>query len=228
MLGAATARLVEGAATLGETERVRVKGADEPVSARRLLGVPEGLARSSGRVEPGRPTVEMSAIESLLDRAVKGRGGVLCVVGSPGIGKSRCARSHGVARRRDVEVFGTFCESHATDVSFRVVAQFLRAATGVSGLHAEAARARIQAQVRDTDVGIWRSSMTCSACRSRGSPTQSIQRAPAAVDRDDQRRPVRAPTPRCTSSRTPIGSIPSASRCFPSSSRSSRRHARWS
>ena len=154
MLSESTARLVEGAATLGETERVRIKGADEPVSARRLLGVPEG-SRALRRAESnlvGRRW-EMSAVESLLDRAVEGRGGVVCVVGSPGIGKSRLLlEAAAIARRRDVEVFGTFCESHATDVSFRVVARLLRAATGVSGLHAEAARARIRDQVRDTDV----------------------------------------------------------------------------
>ena len=41
MLSASTARLVEGAATLGESELIRIKGADAPVSARRLLGIGE-------------------------------------------------------------------------------------------------------------------------------------------------------------------------------------------
>jgi len=41
MLSASTARLVDGAAALGEPEMVRIKGADEPVLARRLLGMPE-------------------------------------------------------------------------------------------------------------------------------------------------------------------------------------------
>src|ERR1700753_3062718 len=39
MLSASTARLVDGAATLGESELVQIKGADAPVPARRLLGV---------------------------------------------------------------------------------------------------------------------------------------------------------------------------------------------
>src|SRR6185436_3714220 len=38
MLTTSTAQLVEGAATLGEPELVRIKGADQPVLARRLLG----------------------------------------------------------------------------------------------------------------------------------------------------------------------------------------------
>ena len=39
MLSASTARLVEGAAGLGEPELVQIKGADEPVPARRLLSM---------------------------------------------------------------------------------------------------------------------------------------------------------------------------------------------
>src|SRR5208283_5304949 len=39
MLSASTARLVEGAAALGAPEMVRIKGAEDPVAARRLLGM---------------------------------------------------------------------------------------------------------------------------------------------------------------------------------------------
>ena len=39
MLSESTARLVEHAAVLGEPEWVRIKGADEPVPARRLLAM---------------------------------------------------------------------------------------------------------------------------------------------------------------------------------------------
>jgi class 3 adenylate cyclase len=42
MLSASTARLVEGAVTLGESELVQIKGADAPVPARRLLGMDDG------------------------------------------------------------------------------------------------------------------------------------------------------------------------------------------
>src|ERR1700752_993615 len=90
MLSAATSRLVEGAAALGEPEMVRLKGAEEPAAAHRLLGIgdphlPGGRAVSTlvGR------GWEMSAVESLLNRAVEGHGTVVGVVGPPGIGKSR-------------------------------------------------------------------------------------------------------------------------------------------
>ena len=93
LLSASTARLVEGAATLGEVELVRIKGIDQPVCAQRLLGVPEGR-HAVGRAESnlvGRRW-ELSAVEGLLERAVDGHGAVVTVVGSPGIGKSRLVR----------------------------------------------------------------------------------------------------------------------------------------
>jgi adenylate cyclase len=41
MLSGSTARLFDGTASLGEPEIVRIKGAEEPVAARRLLGMEE-------------------------------------------------------------------------------------------------------------------------------------------------------------------------------------------
>src|SRR5271166_4776627 len=93
MLSASTARLVDGAATLGEFEVVQIKGADEPVPAQRLLSMGEGH-RAVGRAESilvGRRW-ELSAVEGLLGRAIDGHGAVVGVVGSPGIGKSRLVR----------------------------------------------------------------------------------------------------------------------------------------
>ena len=93
MLSASTARLVDGAAALGEPELVQIKGADEPVAAQPLLGM-ERTASPIGRAESnlvGRQW-EMSAVEGLLDRAIDGHGAVVGVVGPPGIGKSRLVR----------------------------------------------------------------------------------------------------------------------------------------
>ena len=49
MLSASTARLVDGSAALGEAELVRIKGAEEPVAAHRLLGI--GEQHRVGRAE---------------------------------------------------------------------------------------------------------------------------------------------------------------------------------
>ena len=153
MLSASTARLVEGAATLGDAELVQIKGADAPVPARRLLGVAD-RHRAVGRAESnlvGRRW-EMSAVEGLLDRAIDGHGAVVTVVGSPGIGKSRLVREvAAIAAGRGVEVFSAYCESHATDVAFHVVARLLRAAIGVRGLDGPAARERVRSRVPEAD-----------------------------------------------------------------------------
>jgi predicted ATPase len=153
MLSASTARLVERSAALGEAELVQIKGAHEPVRAHRLLGVGD-RHRAFGRAESnlvGRRW-ELSAVEGLLDCAVDGRGTVVGVVGPPGIGKSRLVREvAAMARQRGVEVFITFCESHASQVPFHAVARLLRAATGVEGLGAQAARDRLRDRVSDAD-----------------------------------------------------------------------------
>jgi adenylate cyclase len=152
VLSASTARLVEGAATLTDPELVQIKGADEPVPARRLLSMGERPA--AGRAESnlvGRRW-EMSAVEGLLERAIGGHGVVVGLVGSPGIGKSRLVREvAAIASRRGVEVFTAYCESHTRDVPFHAVARLLRAASGVEGLDEQAARERVRSRVLDAD-----------------------------------------------------------------------------
>src|SRR3984957_16942648 len=155
MLSASTARLVEGAATLGEVERLRIKGTDQPVGAQRLLGVPEGR-HAVGRAESnlvGRRW-EMAAVEDLLECAVDGHGAGVTVAGSPGIRKSRLVREvSAIATQRGVDVFSAYCESHATDIGFHVVARLLRAAIGVGDLESPAARQRVRSRVPDADPG---------------------------------------------------------------------------
>ena len=154
MLSPSTARLVDGAAALGEPEIVRIKGADEPVTAYRLLGMGE-QQRAVERAESnlvGRRW-EMAAVEGLLDRATDGHGAVVGVVGSPGIGKSRLVREvAAMASDRSVEVFSAFCESHASDIPFHVVARLLRAACGVGDLDGPSARAQVRARAPDAEL----------------------------------------------------------------------------
>jgi class 3 adenylate cyclase len=153
MLGESTTQLVEHAAVLAEPELVRIKGSDTPVPARRLLGIEprDGLVGRAEASLVGRRW-EMAALDAIVDRTIGGRGGVVNVVGPPGIGKSRMARETAAAAAgRGVEVFWTFCESHARDVPFQVVARLLRASTGVADLYGEAARTRVREQVPDAD-----------------------------------------------------------------------------
>jgi class 3 adenylate cyclase len=153
MLSASTARLVEGNATLGESELVQIKGADAEVPARQLLGVGDGrhaVERAESNLVGRR--WELSAVEGLLERAIDGHGAVVTVVGPPGIGKSRLVREiTTMAAGRSVEVFSAYCESHSADIAFHVVARLLRAVTGVRGLGGPAARERVRSRVPDAD-----------------------------------------------------------------------------
>ncbi len=153
MLSESTARLVEDLAVLGEPEPVRIKGAADPVPARRLLDV-DAQRERMGRVEStlvGREW-ELTTVAAMLDRSMGGRGSVVAVVGPAGIGKTRLA-SEAVQLAKDlgVEVFSTFCESHATDVAFRVVARLLRAVGQVNGLDDRSARARLRERIAGAD-----------------------------------------------------------------------------
>ena len=154
MLSASTARLVDGAAALGEPELVQIKGADEPVAAHRLLGMGNSIASSGvlsriwsvggGRWPPLRACWTVQSTATALWSVWSG---------SPGIGKSRLVREvSAMADRRGVEVFTAFCESHTSQVPFHAVSGLLRAATGVNGLDGQEARDRVRDQVPEADA----------------------------------------------------------------------------
>ena len=149
MLSESTARLVEHTVMLAEPEWVRIKGADEPVRARRLvaIGPRDGLVGRAEASLVGRRW-EMAALDAIAERMIGGHGGVVNVVGPPGIGKCRVAReAAALAAGRGVEVFWTFCESHARDIPFYAVTRLLRAGSGVADLDGDAARAQLRAYV---------------------------------------------------------------------------------
>jgi class 3 adenylate cyclase len=153
LLSEATVALVEPTVTLAEPEWVQIKGADEPVRARQLIaiGPRDGLIGRADANLVGRRW-EMAALDANIDRAIGGHGGVVNVMGPPGIGKSRAAReAAALAAGRGVEVFWVFCESHAYDIPFNVVAQLLRASAGVADLDSKAARDRVREQLGNAD-----------------------------------------------------------------------------
>ncbi len=152
MLSASTARLVEGNANLGVPESVRIKGFDQPVPARRLLSMRQDrVVRRAESNLVGRRW-EIRTAEASLDRAVRGEGNVVGLVGPPGIGKSRLVRElSATAFARGVGVFTTFCESHTSQIPFHIVARLLRAAFGVEGRDAQAARDRLREQIPYSD-----------------------------------------------------------------------------
>jgi class 3 adenylate cyclase len=153
VLSESTARLVEQSVELAAPEWVRIKGSHEPVCTRRLLAIGrrDGMVGHAETAMVGRRW-EMAALDEMVNRAIGGRGGVVNVVGPPGIGKSRVVRELAAfARGRDVEAFWAFCESHASDIPFHVVAQLLRAVSGVVDLDSDAARMQLRDAVPDAD-----------------------------------------------------------------------------
>ena len=162
MLSESTARLTRNLATLGEPERVHVKNVDEPVHARRLLGVGEHQTRRLNESRLVGRNWELNAVSALLDEVL---GGVGCVSASwgrpasvragwfvkpsppPPPAASRCSaptaspnQRHPVSRRRTILARGD----------------------GVDKLEADAAREKLRAGLPPPTAKTSFSSMTCS------------------------------------------------------------------
>lgn len=153
MLSEANARLVEGRAELGDPELVRIKGAGDPAPARRLLGVAPG--GRTGRHEAamiGRER-EMDWLTRMFNQTLRGAGRAVCVVGPPGIGKSRLIGEIAtIAVTRGTKVFSTFCQSHTGNIPFYAVSGLLRAVFEVDELDAASARERVRARLPGADA----------------------------------------------------------------------------
>ena len=153
MLSEASARLVEGRAELGDPELVRIKGAGDPAPARRLLGVAPG--GRTGRHEAtliGRER-EMDWLTGMFNQTLRGAGRAVCVVGPPGIGKSRLIGEIAtIAVTRGTKVFSTFCQSHTGSIPFYAVSGLLRAVFEVDELDAASARERVRARLPGADT----------------------------------------------------------------------------
>jgi adenylate cyclase len=152
MISESTARLVEGEAVLGEPEWVHIKGASEPVSARRLVAAAES-GRGVRQLSPliGRHW-ELSTVGGMLDQSIEGKGRVVGLVGPPGIGKSRMVfEVTALAAERGVEVFTAACESHTSELPFYVVTRLLRAILLADGMAPGALRANIRVRMPEAD-----------------------------------------------------------------------------
>ena len=153
MLSEASARLVEGVAELGDPELVRIKGAEDPVPARRLLGVAPHARKDRHEATLTGREHEMTSLTGMLEDSVRGAGRVACVVGPPGIGKSRLvAEVTTIAVNRGAEVFSAFCQSHTRNIPFSAVSALLRVVFGVDDLDAGIAREQVRARLPDADA----------------------------------------------------------------------------
>lgn len=153
MLSATTARLVEHSARLGEWEWARIKGATEPVAARRLVAVTDHRdLRPSDAAFVGRGA-QLAEIGCALETALAGRGTVVGVVGPPGIGKSRIAReTASVARSRGIDVFWTFCQSHTAEVPYGAATGMLRSFFGITDCSPQKSREATRSALPHADT----------------------------------------------------------------------------
>jgi adenylate cyclase len=140
-----TARLVEDATQQGPVEEVAVKGTDELVPTRRLLAVESDrmlLGRSEGMLL-GRDE-ELRSLRDLFDAA---RGGLVGIVGAPGVGKSRLIGEFTtIAASQGADVVVARCEAHTTTIAFGALSRLLQAMFSVEGLGDAAARIHAAAQ----------------------------------------------------------------------------------
>jgi adenylate cyclase len=151
MLSESTARLAGNAVVLGEPEPVHIKGGNT-VIARRLLAVGEHQPQRRTESKLVGRSWELATISGIFEEAIAGTGCIVNIVGPAGIGKSRLVReTAALASGSGVPVFGTYCESHARDIPFHVVARMLRAAMGIDELGADIARTRTRERFPGAD-----------------------------------------------------------------------------
>jgi class 3 adenylate cyclase len=154
MVSESTALLVQDRAVLSDPQLVHVKGVRDPVPARLLLDA----GRDTAEMHREQSTLvgrsrELATLTGELELAISGRGRVVEIVGSPGIGKSRiAAETARLAGERGVEVISANCESHATDVPLGVAARLLQETFGVAETEPSVARMKLRALFAGSDA----------------------------------------------------------------------------
>ncbi len=140
LLGADTYALVRDAVVVEPVAPVPAKGKAEPLEAHRLVEVLDARRGRNRRMEArlvGRAR-ERQALDDALERTLEsGRGHLVTVLGSPGIGKTRLVAEFlaGVGDRAGV-ISGR-CVSYGQGITYWPVAQVLRQAAGLSGLESD-------------------------------------------------------------------------------------------
>jgi class 3 adenylate cyclase/tetratricopeptide (TPR) repeat protein len=128
-----TAPLVDGYLTLEPVGEFDVKGSSRPLGVHKLTGV--GPAR--GRLDVSRARglsrfVGREAEERALDEALAGQGGVIAIVGEPGVGKSRlCHEFAERCRAAGTPVYQAAGQAHAKTVPLAPVLDLLRDFFGI-------------------------------------------------------------------------------------------------
>ena len=159
LIGEHTARQAGAQFSLAPTEPLHLKGKEQPVRAFRVVGT---VAESATALAPGAGTrarlVDREGeLRRLRERVVelsRGRGGVACVVGDHGVGKTRLVEEvREYARELGLRWVECGAPSYGQGVSYRTARELLAA---LFGFGAEDADEVIVARLRDglRDLGI--------------------------------------------------------------------------
>ena len=137
LVSEATRRTVEGYIEYAALSPAVVKGKTQPVQIFRLTG--RGSRRSPIEPIEGRPLAtflgraeEMAVLAAALADARAGNGGVLNVVGDPGVGKSRLLHEFVRAEGHDLTLVSGRCVSYGGSTSYLPVAEIVRTIAGVT------------------------------------------------------------------------------------------------
>jgi len=134
LIGDSTWRLVREAITTGEARDVVVKGRNEPVTVRRLVGVDptaEAIHRRVGGPMVGRER-ELGTLRAAYERATVERRCVLVtVLGTAGVGKSRLTHEFLAGVRPGATVVRGRCLPYGQGITWFPIAELLRSAVGL-------------------------------------------------------------------------------------------------
>ena len=130
LVGEATQRVVAERFIWGVERRLEVKGKSDPVKAFQVVGVRERPRAATDAPMVGREP-ELERALDLSARAIAGGGGLLLVVGQPGIGKSRLVAE---LRRRlaDARWLEATCVSFGGSTPFLPLREPIREALGIA------------------------------------------------------------------------------------------------
>ena len=151
LVGEATWRLVHHLIELEPIEPLELKGKSEPVPAWRLASVAGADRRRTPAAEAalvGRDD-ELSRLRDAFGEIAETRGcGLVTVMGSPGVGKTRLAREFGAIVEDRATVLEAHCERSGEGLTFLPVAEVLRELARIAeGDPADVVRAKLSASV---------------------------------------------------------------------------------
>jgi class 3 adenylate cyclase/tetratricopeptide (TPR) repeat protein len=133
LLTAATAALTEGYVEVRSLGTLEVKGLAEPVAAWELAGATAARSRLQARAAQGLTkfvgrAAELTQLTGALERARRGRGEIVAIVGEPGVGKSRLFRELVVSGAvRDWLVLESVVASYGKPAAWLPVIELLKA-----------------------------------------------------------------------------------------------------